>query len=197
MSKEDLYDDPGQQAEQAGPGSVFWPAFANVLSHFARNAEEPHHVVTIFHSVRVPPMSINDYFLRIAKYFHCSNECFVLSLIYINRIVMLHPDFSISGLNIHRLVLTASMIAVKFFDDPYCSNAYYARVGGVRTKELNALEGQFLRMIDWSLSVTPKEYGRYCDHVRMAAQSQNVLELAFFPAASTEISDQEDMSTDT
>lgn len=59
---------------------------------------------------------------------------------YIDRIVKLHPDFTICSLNIHRLgckgasspfrlrlLVTSVMLAVKFFDDVYCSNAYYAK----------------------------------------------------------------------
>eukprot|EP00971_Amphidinium_carterae_P312010 6202150-Amphidinium_carterae.1 len=60
------------------------------------------------------------------------------------------------------------MLAVKFFDDVYYSNAYYAKVGGVRTKddasayfhqhEVNALEAQFLKLIEWRLHVTPQVF---------------------------------------
>ncbi|CAE7463715.1 CYCU4-1, partial [Symbiodinium pilosum] len=92
----------------------------------------------------------------IAKYFQCSRECFVLCLVYIDRIVKLHPDFTICSLNIHRLLVTSVMLSVKFFDDVYYSNAYYAKVGGVKTREVNILEGQFLQLIEWKLHVTPE-----------------------------------------
>jgi hypothetical protein len=106
--------------------------------------------------------------MRIAKYFQCSNECFVLCLVYIDRIVKLHPEFTISNLNIHRLLVTSIMLAVKFFDDVYYSNSYYARVGGVKTKEVNGLEAQFLQLIDWKLHVSPQEYDQYRNHVYVA-----------------------------
>jgi hypothetical protein len=64
------------------------------------------------------------------------------------------------------------MLAVKFFDDVYYSNAYYAKVGGIRTKEVNALETQFLRLIDWRLHVSPKEYDQYRNHVYQAVQGR-------------------------
>ncbi|CAE7620323.1 CYCU4-1 [Symbiodinium natans] len=113
--------------------------------------------VTKFHSVRPPQLPIRDYLFRIAKYFQCSRECFVLCLVYIDRIVKLHPDFTICSLNIHRLLVTSVMLAVKFFDDVYYSNAYYAKVGGVKTREVNILEGQFLQLIEWKLHVTPED----------------------------------------
>lgn len=167
------YDDPLQEVPVAGADFVV--ALASVLTHLARVGERPGPAVKVtnFHSVRAPPLGIQDYLQRIAKYFQCSNECFVFSLIYIDRIVKLHPDFKICDLNIHRLLVTSVMLAVKFFDDIYYSNAYYAKVGGVRTTEVNKLEAQFLRLIDWRLHVTPQEYDHYRNHVYTAIRAQS------------------------
>jgi len=161
------YDDPGQEVRTAGPSFV--PALASVLQHMASLAGRPQRV-TRFHAIRAPQLSIGDYLARISTYFQCSNECFVLALIYIDRIVKLHPEFTISSLNIHRLLVTSVMLAAKFFDDVYYSNSYYAKVGGVRTPELNALEAQFLRLIEWKLHVFPQEYEQYRNHVQDAVR---------------------------
>jgi len=177
------YDDPGAEVSRAT--DEFVPALANVLTHLARVSEKPQGKVTYFHSVRAPPLSIHDYLLRIAKYFQCSKECFVLCLVYIDRIVKLHPEFTICSLNIHRLLVTAAMLAVKFFDDVYYSNAYYAKVGGVRTKEVNALETQFLKLIDWRLHVTPQEYDQYRNHVYLAVKGQTAGDLLLTPPPAT------------
>lgn len=164
--EETPYGDPGQQVGTAGPRFVL--ALADVLTSLASLSGRPQRV-TKFHSVRPPQLTIREYLMRIAKYFQCSRECFVLCLVYIDRIVKLHPDFTICNLNIHRLLVTSVMLAVKFFDDVYYSNAYYAKVGGVRTKEINALETQFLQLIEWRLQVTPEEYDQYRGHVCAAA----------------------------
>jgi len=166
--EEDSYDDPLQEVDRAGP--AFVPALANVLTHLASLSPGRPNRVTHFHSVRPPQLSIEDYLSRIAKYFQCSNECFVLSLIFIDRIVKIHPEFTICKLNIHRLLLTSVMLGVKYFDDVYYSNQYYAKVGGIRTKEVNALEAQFLKLIDWCLYVSPEEYDQYRNYVYQAAQ---------------------------
>jgi hypothetical protein len=161
------YSDPGQEVRAAGPS--FIPALANVFQYLASLTGRPQRV-TRFHAIRVPQLSIAEYLTRISTYFQCSNECFVLALVYIDRIVKQHPDFSISVLNIHRLLVTSVMLAAKFFDDVYYSNSYYAKVGGVRTPELNALEASFLRLIDWRLYVFPAEYDQYRVHVLRASQ---------------------------
>lgn len=161
-AEDPFYDDPLQ--EVPGAGQVFVSALAAVVSHLAALTTHPTRV-TRFHAIRAPNLSIHDYLRRIAKYFQCSNECFVLCLVYIDRIVKRHPEFTICNLNIHRLLVTSIMLAVKFFDDVYYSNAYYAKVGGVKTKEVNALEAQFLHLIDWCLHVTPQEYDQYRNQV--------------------------------
>ena len=43
------------------------------------------------------------------------------------------------------------MLAAKFFDDQYFNNAYYAKVGGVPTNEMNTLEVEFLFMSNFTL----------------------------------------------
>lgn len=53
------------------------------------------------------------------------------------------------------------MLASKFFDDLYYNNAYYARVGGITNAEVNNLEMEMLRMISFSLYVSPEQYERY------------------------------------
>ncbi|OII72646.1 N-terminal domain-containing protein [Cryptosporidium andersoni] len=115
-------------------------------------------MLTPFHAVCVPSIPIRAYLMRIAHHFGCSNECFVLALIYIGRIIKVNRNFTLSLLNVHRVIVTALMLATKFFDDVYYSNAFYARVSGVGTKELNSLEIHFLRLVRFQLFVTIQEY---------------------------------------
>jgi len=181
------YDDPGQEVERAG--QYFVTALANILTHLASLAGRPQRV-TRFHAIRAPQLSIHDYLMRIAKYFQCSHECFVLCLVYIDRIVKLHPEFTISNLNIHRLLVTSIMLAVKFFDDVYYSNSYYAKVGGVKTREVNALEAQFLQLIEWRMYVSPQEYDQYRNHVYMAVRGGTLGMVPYqSPAATTATGD--------
>lgn len=77
------------------------------------------------------------------------------------QVVQFNPDFVISSLNVHRLLITSIMLASKFFDDVYYNNAYYARVGGISNAEVNSLEMEMLRMISFSLFVQPDQYERY------------------------------------
>ena len=131
--------------------------------------------ITKFHALRPPAISIKDYLERVAKYAACSGECFVLALVFIDRIIQSNPKFAVNSLNIHRLVITSIMLAAKFFDDQYFNNAYYAKVGGVPCDEINSLEVEFLWMCNFTLFVTTDTYSQYytelCNH---AANTQNV-----------------------
>jgi len=53
----------------------------------------------------------------------------------------------------------------KFFDDHYYNNAYYAKVGGVTYSEMNALEVEFLFMLNFDLFVTTETYKQYYDEL--------------------------------
>lgn len=100
----------------------------------------------------------------IHKYGSCSNECFVLALIYIDRLIQ-RSNFFLTDLNVHRVVITAILLAAKFFDDAYYNNAYYAKVGGVLVSEMNGLEVDFLFRINFSLHVTTDLFNKYCEEL--------------------------------
>merc|ERR1711862_280637 len=116
--------------------------------------------VTKFHALKAPSISVLHYLERIHKYASCSTECFILALIYIDRLIQ-RNNFILSELNVHRVVITSIMLAAKFFDDAYYNNAYYAKVGGVLVAEMNSLEVEFLFRINFSLHVTPDVYSKY------------------------------------
>lgn len=116
--------------------------------------------VTKFHALKTPGISVLQYLERIQKYACCSTECFILALIYIDRLIQ-QNNFILTELNAHRVVITAILLAAKFFDDAYYNNAYYAKVGGVLISEMNGLEVEFLFRINFSLHVKPDVFMKY------------------------------------
>jgi hypothetical protein len=70
-------------------------------------------------------------------------------------------NFLLTELNVHRVVITAILLAAKFFDDAYYNNAYYAKVGGVLVSEMNGLEVDYLFRINFSLHVQCEEFEKY------------------------------------
>lgn len=110
--------------------------------------------LTRFHSRTPPNISLSDYLRRIVKYTSIEKSCLLILLIYIDRVCELHPYFTVSSLTVHRFLITAVTVSSKALSDSYCTNSHYAKVGGISTQEINALELEFLSLIDWHLAST-------------------------------------------
>lgn len=109
---------------------------------------------SVFFSVSKPDICTEEYVRRLVHYAHCSPSAFVVMLIYLDRAAQSNQRLKITALNLHRLLVTALMLACKFLDDHCFSNMHYAKVGGIpNVKEMNRLEFQFLRFLDFRLCV--------------------------------------------
>lgn len=116
---------------------------------------------TVFHAQKCPLISLHRYLERVLSFAPCSNSCFIIALIYIDRIIQNNADFILNSLSVHRMLITSVMVATKFLDDETFNNQYYAKVGGLQVSELNALERLFLRLIRFDLPVPDELYDRY------------------------------------
>lgn len=96
----------------------------------------------------------------------------VCMLIYIERIVSVleqkyrkksrsNAPFLLTSNNVHRLLLTAFLIAHKYCDEYRVSTKNFARIGGVEPKELIKLEIEFLRFIKYELYVSEETFAKY------------------------------------
>ncbi|KAK4339618.1 hypothetical protein RND71_041080 [Anisodus tanguticus] len=118
-------------------------------------------VVTVFHGTIAPVLTVQQYIERIFKYSNCSPSCFVVAYVYLERFLNL-TDFLLTSLNVHRILITSIVLAVKIVDDDCYNNAYYAKVGGITTPELNKLEMKFLAALDFQLHVSVESFDKYC-----------------------------------
>ena len=53
------------------------------------------------------------------------------------------------------------MLAIKYNEDDYYSNKYYAKVGGINLDELNTLEYNFLILLDFDVFIDEETYEKY------------------------------------
>jgi len=128
----------------------------------------------------LPTISFDAYLTRIFKYGQFSKECFLRALIYIDKLI--EGGFVFNSYNMHRGFLVSIITAAKFFEDEPCDNKYYALVGGIPIEELNALELQFLFMVDWKINITPSEYERYEMALRYRLTKQNLPQALYMPS---------------
>ncbi|KAG0460385.1 hypothetical protein HPP92_020277 [Vanilla planifolia] len=121
----------------------------------------PHSAVAFF-ALSKPEISIRRYLERIFRFARCSSSCYVVAYIYLDRFLSLHPSLALDSFNVHRLLITSILTAVKFMDDRYFNNAYFARVGGITLAEMNYLEVDFLFGLRFDLNVAPVIFASYC-----------------------------------
>ena len=113
-------------------------------------------------------------------------------MVYIDRLIAA-CSIPFSPLTAHRIVLTAFVTAVKFNDDTFYSNAFYANVGGVSTVEMNALEVEFLGRLDFRLFVDTDTFVDYYEEVAVQGMEEGLnlpeLELEDDQALSDDVHD--------
>lgn len=67
------------------------------------------------------------------------------------------------------------VVFIHFFSWEYFrsnNNAYYAKVGGVSTKEMNELELRFLFSLEFKLQVTAEDFAHYCRYLEKEGDSR-------------------------
>jgi len=158
--------EPCPKVERSG-GAQLAAALGHVLLRMVSMASAPNRPgqerISCFQSVKLPEVGITSYATRLHRFFRCSGECYVLALVYIDRLLKRQQDIAVTELTCHRLLATSVVLSAKFLDDRYYSNAFYAKVGGLTLTELNGLEKRFLLMLDWRLHVRAEEYTLYHD----------------------------------
>lgn len=96
----------------------------------------------------------------------CSKECFIIALIYVERILQKEDGFQITRRNVHSLILVNLMLASKMLDDFYCRNKYYADAGGLTLELLNDFEVKICFMLNFDFNVTVDEFELYRSSLR-------------------------------
>ncbi|CAD8195477.1 unnamed protein product [Paramecium pentaurelia] len=127
-------------------------------------------IQTVFHTIKKPQITIYKYIERIKMFSYCSNECFILALIYIDKVQERNQDVVINSYCVHRFLLACILLSIKYNDDDYYKNDYYARVGGVTLQELNSLEKELLTLLDYQLFVSSNQYYYYKEKLMKYAQ---------------------------
>ncbi|KAI9160742.1 hypothetical protein LWI28_011127 [Acer negundo] len=150
------------------------PRVINVLSSLLQRVAESNDLtrrfqpqrISAFHGLTRPTISVESYLERIFKYANCSSSCYVVAYVYLDRFAHRQPSLPINSFNVHRLLITSVLVSAKFMDDIYYNNAFYGKVGGISTAEMNLLEVDFLFGLGFQLNVTPTTYNTYCSHLQ-------------------------------
>jgi hypothetical protein len=147
-----------------------WELIGIVLEPIIKNMEITHHTNNLpnyFNSVCVPAISIRSYLYRIKLYANSSDSCYILAFIYLDRLLQNDPGFILNNQNIHRLILSAVVLAIKYLDDYYPLS--------VSLEELNKLETVMLKLLHYNLHIDNKLYFQYNNELEV--QRLNIEEM--------------------
>jgi len=115
-------------------------------------------ILQCFNAKEAPEITIEEFLDRFAIYLKTDSSTYVVANILIERLIKLNPDLFITPLNIHRLLVTAITLTEKILNDFYWRNTDYAIVGAITNEELNVLEAEFIKGIDYDLKIEKEEY---------------------------------------
>ena len=119
---------------------------------------------TIFSCEEIPKISLYDYLYRIQKYLKVEDNTLILALIYIDRICK-NDKYMINACNIHKILFVAIILAIKYNEDIFFTNHFYAKVGGITSKELKYLELKFASVVQFNFFVEKAFYDKYYKYI--------------------------------
>ncbi|GAB5359122.1 hypothetical protein AAMO2058_000517500 [Amorphochlora amoebiformis] len=135
--------------------------FLSCFETYFRASPDPPRIASWFYCFSRPNVSIRQYLQCIARTLKIQPTVFLHALIYINRVVrMTRGKIPFCILTMHRLCLTATLVAAKYVDDNHYSNVSFAKVGGTTLTEINEAEIEFLFAIKFNLGVSEGEIQR-------------------------------------
>jgi hypothetical protein len=126
----------------------------------------------VFNSKKVPSISLQNYFERIVKYSKLEDSTLIITLVYIDRLCDI-TGLTLYDNNIHRyiivkyrIILGTVILAIKYNEDDYYDNEYYAKVGGISLAEINALEYECIKMMNHKLFIEEELYAKYNKYLK-------------------------------
>ncbi|RDW59632.1 putative PCL7 [Coleophoma cylindrospora] len=114
-----------------------------------------------FYSKHPPPISVEDYLMRIHKFCPMSTAVYLTTSFYIHKLAVEERAIPVTRRNCHRLLLAGLRVAMKALEDLSYPHSRFSKVGGVSESELARLEISFCFLTNFELRTTKD---RLLDH---------------------------------
>lgn len=129
-----------------------------VIGANAEPLNQQHSAITRkFYSKQPPPISLEDYLMRIQKFCPMSTAVYLATSIYIHRLAVEERAIPVTRRNSHRLLLAGLRVAMKALEDLSYPHRRFAKVGGVSETELARLEVSFCFLTNFDLRTTSEQ----------------------------------------
>ena len=63
------------------------------------------------------------------------------------------------------------MVATKFFDDYFQSNSYFSKIGGIELKEMNRLEVDLMKLIQYEFFISKDLFDCYLEEIKVLSEN--------------------------
>ena len=113
-----------------------------------------------FSEKTIPNILIYDYLKRIQEYTFIERNTLILSLIYIDRLCTL-GQITLTYYNIHRILFGSILVSIKYNEDTFYGNDYYAEIAGIKINELNLIEYNFILLCNYQIFVSDEIFNHY------------------------------------
>lgn len=125
---------------------------------------------------------------RLHKICMWTPECLVIGLVLLIRFLSYNPDTILVGNNWRRLLFCSLMISQKFWDDRSLKNGDFPKVWKyvckrqerVSIRQVNQMEADFLRMLDFDLTITRQAYASCFIEICALAPAQGSSEVLHY-----------------
>lgn len=107
-----------------------------------------------FYSKQPPPISLEDYLMRIHRFCPMSTAVYLATSVYIHRLAVEERAIPVTRRNSHRLLLAGLRVAMKALEDQSYPHRRFSKVGGVDEAELARLEISFCFLTNFDLRTT-------------------------------------------
>ncbi len=105
--------------------------------------------------------ALYDHINKFLNCFQFGFEIVVVSLTYIDRLLMENPDLTLTHKNAMNISFAALTLAAKFYDDRFEKNTLFCAVANISRKQMKKISTSFLGMIKFDLIVSQSLYSAY------------------------------------
>jgi len=128
--------------------------------------------VSVYHG-RPLPVGIANLIMRLTVLMDIDTQVVLVAAVYLSRLLE-RGSIPVSSCTVHRLLLVAIVVALKFTHDRTPSNQIMASVAGIETAELNKLEVKFLCGLGYNLRVSPSDMATAVSALRQMVEVETV-----------------------
>ena len=119
---------------------------------------------SVFNKDELPHISIKNYLHRIQTFSEAEDNTLIISLIFLDKICDT-ASIILTEYNVHRLLFISILIAIKYNEDLVFELDCYSKIAGMTKKEINKLEYEFLKLINFEVFVHKKIFEKYKSYI--------------------------------